>query len=207
MDWAILLAMPVMLLAGMMGDAISRDDDEGGAAEESEPEERLAEEAALMRAESEALLAAATEAEIEPLELAAEPVAGAGEAELETPSDSAPAMLASKMEMPEIEETSVPDGEAEERAGDEAETPDEDAGGETPAETGTGEVDETVEPEIVEGFDPAEEVLFVEGPAEDLRMSMTDEGVLVELAQARVLLAGLSEMPGPGAILPVSLSG
>ena len=207
MDWAILLAMPVMLLAGMMGDAISRDDDEGGAAEESEPEERLEEETALMRAESEELLAAATEVEIEPLELVAEPGAETGEAEPGASSDSAPEMLASMMEMPEIEETSAPEGEAEERAGDEAETPVGDAEGETTAETGTGEVEETGEPEIVEGFDPAEEVLFVEGPAEDLRMSMTDEGVLVELAQARVLLAGLSEMPGPGAILPVSLSG
>lgn len=217
MDWTMLLAMPLMLLVGLMGDAISRDDDQGAAkANEDEPEdEALAAQQAEMTGDGSGdLLQEAIVADVPAVEafntsqdLSVETAEDrvtdfratlvallAEEAEAEAPVEEA--ALVEEPEMPadvadedvaEADEVGATEEEAEPEA--EEEEADEDA------------------PEPVEkiaGFDPLEDVLIIDTVAaegDEVEMTLVEDGVLVQLAGARVLLEGLSVLPGADAVV------
>lgn len=185
MDWAIVLSMPLMLLLGFIGDAISREEDDGQGLEQAEagtaeagPEAGVAEAGDGLSA-----MMAASAPEEEPAEL----VEADDEGEL--PEQKAAEAAPEALDEPEA------DGDGDEDIAEEA-----GAEEEAPAEEAVAEEDG---PEEVEDFDPEEDVLVVEaeGASEaEPEFEATEDGLFVRMAGQEAFLPGVTELPADAVV-------
>ncbi|MFY0635948.1 MAG: hypothetical protein JXQ91_19215 [Vannielia sp.] len=182
MDWAIVLSMPLMLLMGFIGDAISRDDDEDEGVSQADARDAEVDAAASRGAFDEDLAAFMAEEAVQ--EDAPEP---------EVPEEE----VAEEEPAPETEQVVEPVQSSAAVAAPDIEPAE-------PEEEGDGEDG----PEVVEDFDPEEDVLVFEGPGAaeaEPEMEQTEDGLLVRMGDQQALLPGVSELP-PDAVVGVEPS-